>query len=181
MSPIVTITGSPSASSRTLALTEHVGGVLRGQGFTVDAVNVRELPAQDLLSARGDSPELRDALGLVERARGVVVTTPVYKAAYSGVLKTFLDLLPQSGLAGKIVLPLVTGGTVSHVLAIDYALRPVLHALGADHVVGGLFILDKLLERKPSGGLVISPDISQRLDNVLADFVASVRRRHLAI
>ena len=61
----------------------------------------------------------------------MVVSTPVYKAAYSGVLKVFLDLLPQFGLAGKVVLPLVTGGTASHVLAIDYALRPVLLALGA--------------------------------------------------
>src|SRR5256885_12419558 len=43
--------------------------------------------------------------------RSVVVATPIYKASYSGVLKSFLDLLPQFGLAGKVVLPLATGGT----------------------------------------------------------------------
>jgi FMN reductase len=49
----------------------------------------------------------------------------VYKAAYSGLLKTLLDLLPQCALAGKVVLPVVTCGSPAHVLAIDYALRPL--------------------------------------------------------
>jgi FMN reductase len=177
MSSIVTITGSPSESSRTLLLTDVVGAALRAQGFAVRGINVRDLPPDDLLYARGDSPKLKEALGLVEQASGVVVTTPVYKAAYTGVLKTFLDLLPQFGLGGKVVLPLVTGGTLAHVLAIDYALRPVLLALGAQHVVAGLFILDKFLERRPSGGLDISPEIRDRLDTVVADFAASIRCR----
>ncbi len=56
----------------------------------------------------------------------MVIGTPVYKAAYSGLLKSLLDLLPQYALAGKTVLPLATGGSTAHVLAIDYALRPVL-------------------------------------------------------
>jgi FMN reductase len=107
----------------------------------------------------------------------VIVSTPVYKASYTGVLKAFLDLLPQFGLNGKVVLPLVTGGTVSHVLAIDYALRPVLHALGAQHVVSGLFILDKLLELRPDGTLTVAPEISGRLAGVLDDFAGSLSRR----
>ena len=68
-------------------------------------------------------------------ARGLVIATPVYKAAYSGLLKTFLDLLPQFGLREKVILPLVTGGTPAHVLAIDYALRPVLNSLDPLHIV----------------------------------------------
>ena len=102
--------------------------------------------------------------------------TPVYKASYTGVLKTFLDLLPQFGLAGKVVLPLVTGGSLAHVLVIDYAFRPVLISLGAQHVVTGLFLHDKLLERREGGGLQIADEIRDRLDAVVADFVASLRR-----
>lgn len=175
MSLIVNIVGSPSADSRTLALTDTVGAALAAQQFEVRTINVRELPAEDLLHARTDSPQLREAFALVEQARGVVVATPIYKAAYTGVLKAFLDLLPQFGLRGKIVLPLATGGTVAHVLALDYALRPVLSSLGPTHVVAGLFILDKLLQRRATGGVDLDPEIAPRLDAVVADFVASLR------
>ena len=105
-----------------------------------------------------------------------MVATPVYKAAYSGVLKAFLDLLPQFGLARKVVLPLATGGTLAHVLAVDYGLRPVLASLGAWQVVAGLFLLDKLLERTPDGGLVVEAELDKRLQTAVSDFASAVRR-----
>lgn len=180
MSLVVTISGSPSSTSRTNELASTVGADLRARGFDVAAINVRDLPAEDLISARGDSPALRDALSALEAARGVVVLTPVYKAAYSGVLKTFLDLLPQFGLSNKVVLPLATGGTLAHVLAIDYALRPVLLALGARHVVTGLFLLDKLLDRRPEGGVIVNEEIRGRLDGVIGEFAAHVQLQEAA-
>jgi FMN reductase len=114
---------------------------------------------------------------LVALAEALVIATPIYKASYTGVLKTFLDLLPQLALAGKTVLPLATGGTIAHVLAIDYGLRPVLASLGAAHIVNGLFVLDKLLENEGTG-LVIEAEIGQRLDAVVDDFARSVERHH---
>lgn len=174
---IVTLSGSPSASSRTAALSRVVGQRLAGRGFEVQAINVRDLDAADLLHARVDSPSISAALGLVERAHGVVVATPIYKAAYSGILKAFLDLLPQFGLAGKSVLPLATGGTIAHVLAIDYALRPVLSSLGAAHIVTGLFLLDKTLA-VTDDGLTIDTDIDKRLNGVIDELASSVRRHH---
>lgn len=180
MALIVTISGSPSAGSRTQALAARVRGSLAASDFEVAEINVRDLPPDELIQGRVNSEPLRQALALIERAHGVVVLTPVYKASYTGVLKTFLDLLPQFGLAGKVVLPLATGGTIAHVLSIDYALRPVLHALGAQHVVGGLFILDKLLEPRSEGGFGVNQEIAGRLDAVVADFVASLRAREAA-
>jgi FMN reductase len=176
MSLVVTVSGSPSPASRTQELAAQVGVAIKARGFEVEAINVRDLPAEELLHARAGSPALQRAVGLIERARGVVISTPVYKASYTGVLKSFLDLLPQFGLGGKVVLPLVTGGTLAHVLAIDYALRPVLSSLGAQHIVAGLFILDKLIERRPAGGLDINPEIGARLDHAVADFVTSLQR-----
>src|SRR5687767_8176254 len=140
MARIVTISGSPSQTSRTSMLARLVGGKLQAEGFEVESIEVRDLPAEDLLLARATAPGISAALGLVERADGVVIATPIYKAAYSGALKAFLDLMPQFGLAGKVVLPLATGGSLAHVLAIDYALRPVLTSLNPLHVVAGLFI-----------------------------------------
>jgi FMN reductase len=49
------------------------------------------------------------------------------------------------------VLPILIGGAPVHTLALDYALRPVLAALGAPHVTLGCFLLDKHIERVPNG------------------------------
>lgn len=176
MTSIVTITGSPSLPSRSTAVALHVSDLLRARGFALETINVRDLPAEGLLTGRASDPGIAAAIGQVERADAVVVVTPIYKAAYTGALKAFLDVLPQFALAGKVVLPLATGGTLAHVLALDYALRPVLVALGAQHVVNGLFLLDKtvaIAER----GVAIEPDVEQRLAAVVDDFAASVSRR----
>jgi hypothetical protein len=58
----------------------------------------------------------------------------VYKASFSGALKTLLDLFPERALEGKVVLPFATGGTIAHMLAVDYALKPVLSALKAQEI-----------------------------------------------
>ena len=172
---ILTISGSPSTGSRTLLLAQQVNARLAAEGFEVGLINVRDLPAEELISAQVDSPRLREAVGLVERAQALVVATPVYKAAYAGVLKTFLDLLPQFALGGKTVLPLATGGSPAHVLSIDYALRPVLAALNARHVTNGYFFLDKQLEKTEGGQLRIDPQAQERFEPLLRDFVTSVR------
>jgi FMN reductase len=179
MPTVVTITGSPSLTSRSAAVARHVGAQLRTRGFAVEAINVRELPAVALLAAQVDDPAITAAIGQIERADAVVVSTPIYKAAYTGVLKAFLDLLPQFALAGKVVLPLATGGTIAHVLALDYALRPVLASLGAQHVVNGLFLLDKTLAISEAG-LTLDADVEHRLAAIVEDFATSVLRRAFA-
>jgi FMN reductase len=173
---LVLLSGSPSASSRTLRLLRHLGARLSGEGFDVTSLDVRDLPADDLISARASSPALAASLASIESAAGVVVGTPVYKAAYSGVLKTFLDLLPPRALAGKVVLPLMTGGTPAHALALDYALRPVLMALGGPHVVEGLFLLDKQIAEGEGGVAVLDADGERQLAACALAFAAALHR-----
>ncbi len=60
-----------------------------------------------------------------------MVATPVYKAAYTGLLKSFLDLYGNDGLAGVVAVPLVVSGNPGHALAGEVHLRPVLVELGA--------------------------------------------------
>ena len=106
----------------------------------------------------------------------VVVATPVYKAAYSGVLKVFLDLLPQTALKGKTVLPLATGGSPHHMLALDYALRPVLQSLGAKNILPGIYATDAQVVVNPEGGYHVDEDIGDRLD----DAVNTLINEHIA-
>lgn len=101
----------------------------------------------------------------------------MYKAAYSGLLKSLLDLLPQYALAGKTVLPLATGGSTAHVLAIDYALRPVLSSMGASHIVPGWFTLDKDVEVDDDGTLTVAPATATALEQVTDHFSAALGGR----
>ncbi|MFF1354709.1 NADPH-dependent FMN reductase [Streptomyces sp. NPDC058297] len=170
MATVLSISGSPSATSRTARLLRHLDTRLEAQGHEVLALDVRTLPAEALLGADFAHPAIVEATELLARADGVVVATPVYKAAYSGLLKALLDLLPQYGLAGKTVLPLATGGTTAHVLALDYALRPVLNSMGADHIVQGWFTLDKDITVAPDGAVSVAPGSAEALGRVVDQF-----------
>ena len=168
-STVLLIAGSPSESSRSAALLDAVSlRLAREDGLKVERLNIRELPAQALLLAEWGHPEIIKALAQVQRARAIVVATPVYKAAYSGVLKVLLDLLPQTALREKTVLPLATGGSPHHMLALDYALRPVLQSLSARHILPGVYATDAQIPRSPEGHYTPDAEIETRLDEAVA-------------
>lgn len=176
MTSVLIVSGSPSSTSRTERLARSVAESIRARDVNAELLDVRSLPAEDLLHARFDAPEIASALARVAAADGVVIATPIYKAAYSGLLKTFLDVLPQFGLRDKVVLPLATGGTVAHVLAIDYALRPVLSSLDPLHVVNGLFVLDKQITLEDDGGIELEASVQEKLASVIDQFLRGLKR-----
>lgn len=151
MTYAVTISGSPSAASRSARLLRFVESELVQSGIEVRRIDVRALSPAALLAADTSHDDLRHALAQVAGAQAVVVATPVYKAAYSGLLKAFLDVLPQDGLADKLIAPFATGGSPAHLLALDYALKPVLSALGAQHILRGVFAVDHQVPKEEGG------------------------------
>lgn len=177
---ITSLSASPSERSRSAWLTQFALTRLEGRSTRHDAILVRDLPAAALLSADVQDGSIAAAVQAVERADLVVVGTPIYKAAYSGLLKVFLDLLPPDALRDKLVLPLASGGSPAHFLALDYALKPVLSALGARHVLDGVFATDAQLRRLDlegrAGGFVPEPDLIARLDRALAPLAAFTPR-----
>jgi FMN reductase len=176
MATVLSVSGSPSRASRTTRLLRHVDARLTAHGHEVVPFEVRSLPAEALLTADTAHPEIARALELFARADGVVIGTPVYKAAYSGLLKTLLDVLPQYALAGKAVLPLATGGSAAHVLAVDYALRPVLSSMGAGHVTQGWFVLDRHITVGEDGATEIERETDVLLAPVVDAFAAALGR-----
>ena len=174
---ILLLAGSPSAPSRSTRLLHHVGDKLAHLGHRYARLDVRDLPGQAILRADWNDPDIKAALATVEEASAVVVATPVYKAAYSGILKAFLDLLPQFGLTNKLVLPLATGGSQSHMLALDYALRPVLHALDARHVLSSVYATGQQLIWNDATGLALDPAISWRVQAGVDALSDSLRAR----
>lgn len=168
------IADSPSERSRSAALLDAVSQRLHARGALVDRIHIRDLSPQALLLADFGHPTVVAATDQVAKARVLVVATPVYKAAYSGVLKVFLDLLPQTALKGKTVLPLATGGSPHHMLALDYALRPVLQSLGAKHILPGIYATDGQVALPPEGAYAVAPEIGQRIDEAVHQLVSEV-------
>ncbi|MGP3978834.1 NADPH-dependent FMN reductase [Streptomyces sp. 8N114] len=177
MATVLSVSGSPSPTSRTARLLRDLDARLTAQGHDVVPLDARTLPADALLHADFSHPAIVEAISLFTRADGVVIGTPVYKAAYSGLLKSLLDLLPQYALTGKTVLPLATGGTTAHVLAIDYALRPVLSSMGPAHITPGWFVLDKDITVGDDGTLTVAPGSAEALGQVTDQFSAALGGR----
>jgi len=175
---VVTLGGSPSQRSRSGVLLDHAKRWLNQQGVEVVSYQVRDFPAEDLLHARFDSPKIVDLLQQIENADGLVIATPVYKASFSGALKTVLDLLPERALSHKVVLPIATGGSIAHMLAVDYALKPVLSALKAQEMLQGIFAEDsQIAYGEGSAQAQLVPILEQRLQESLEQFYSALARR----
>ncbi|CAN5889800.1 hypothetical protein BH11PSE12_BH11PSE12_10860 [soil metagenome] len=168
---IILLSGSPSTLSRSSRLLHFVGDKLNEFGYHTLTIALRDLPAQALLHADFNNARLQEVRQQLAQADAVVIATPVYKAAYSGLLKIFLDMLPQDGLEGKLVLPLATGGSQSHMLALDYALRPVLSALAARHILPSVYATDAQVARSGPDAARTDPAIDLAIVKRLQDGV----------
>ncbi|MCV2395868.1 NAD(P)H-dependent oxidoreductase [Actinotalea sp. M2MS4P-6] len=116
---------------------------LRARGLDVadTTVELRE-HARDLtamLLTGTPTPALTGLLDEVGRADAVVLVTPIYSGAYTGMVKDLVDLLPEDALAGVPVLMGATGGTGRHALALDHTLRPLLGHVHAVTVPTAVF------------------------------------------
>jgi FMN reductase len=125
-------------------------------------LELRDLPLDGLIFGRA-SDALAHVHALIAGAQAIVLATPVYKAAYSGLLKTFLDYLPDGALRGKAAYPIATGGSNAHMLSIDYALKPVLSVLGASRILEGLYLTNEAIQVDAAGVATLGPENSERL------------------
>jgi FMN reductase len=113
----------------------------RGEDATVEVVELRE-HARDLadhLTTGFASPSLQAALDTVVGADAVVAVTPVFSASYSGLFKSFFDVVDKDGLIGTPVLLGATAGTARHSLVVEFAMRPLFAYLRAVPVPTGVF------------------------------------------
>nr|WP_296973332.1 NADPH-dependent FMN reductase [Thermobacillus sp. ZCTH02-B1] len=174
MAGVIMVNGSPNAASRLNGIVSHVRRRLALGGHAADEIRVADLPAQDLVLGRSDNPEIREAVGRVERADAVIFASPVYKASYTGLLKLFLDVLPQHILADKWVAPVFMGGTIAHLLAVEFAFKPVAAALGARRFAPSVYAVDVQVTRAERNGDVqfdLDDELKKRLDAMLDELV----------
>ncbi|GAA1784927.1 FMN reductase [Pseudarthrobacter sulfonivorans] len=94
---------------------------------TVDVVELRDLAvdiANNFVTGYA-APRLADVIAGVEASDGIIAVSPVFSASYSGLFKSFIDVLDPKSLEGKAVLLGATGGTDRHQMVLEYAMRPL--------------------------------------------------------
>lgn len=173
MGQIVIVSGSPSALSRLERILYYLGDLAETEGYTVKHISVKDMDADDLLFANFTSPKLKEITKTLETANGVIVGSPVYKASYSGVLKALFDILPQDILQNKYLLPVMTGGSSSHLLALEYALKPLLATMKAQNLKG-LYFQDSDID-KTTDNVIVDEDMLNRTKKQLHYFIEKIK------
>ncbi|PJJ72547.1 FMN reductase [Diaminobutyricimonas aerilata] len=142
-----------------------------GVRVEVTAIELRDL-AHDItnnLLTGFPSPKLQQALDAVTGSDGLIAVTPIFTTSYSGLFKSFVDVLDPQSLTDLPVLIGATGGTSRHSLALDYAIRPVFTYLHAVVAPTGVFAAS---EDWGAGGESSLPD---RIGRAAREFAALVR------
>jgi FMN reductase len=133
---VAVVTGNPKPASRTHGVAVAVADALGGATLVVDLAEYapRVFDWSDA--------ELNELTASVADADIAIFASPTYKAAYTGLLKAFLDRYGSNGLAGVVAVPVMTGGWPGHLLAVEVHLRPVLVELGATVPSRGLYVTE---------------------------------------
>lgn len=108
---------------------------------SAEVIELAPIAAQIAQSLVGGFPTeaVTDAIERLAAADALVVTTPVYKAGISGLLKSFIDLLDNDLLIAKPVLLAATAGSARHAMVVDDQLRPLFAFLRTLPVPTSLF------------------------------------------
>jgi len=133
--------------------------------------------AQDLsnhLVTGFPSPTLQTAIDAVTGADGLIVASPIFNASYSGLFKTFFDVIEHDSLEGRPVLLAATGGTARHSLALEHALRPLFSYLGADTVRTAVYAASEDWGRS---GVPADGSLVQRIDRAARELAAAMAAR----
>ena len=179
---VVTAGLSQPSSSRLLAdqLAAATEEALRAEGshVEVDVIELRDFAHAlvDNLLSGFPTGDLAQAVEAVRRADGLVAVTPVFNASYSGLFKTFFDVLEEGTLHGTPVLMGATAGTARHSLVLEFAMRPMFAHLKADVLPTSVFAAS---EDFGAGGAAGSLDA--RVRRAGSELASAVLRRPTAV
>ncbi|MFB7893414.1 FMN reductase [Microbacterium sp. NPDC056044] len=150
----------------------------RGMEIEVDVFELRDY-AHDItnnLLTGFAPPALESAINAVVSADAVIAVTPIFSTSYSGLFKSFIDVLDPDALTGKPVLIGANAGTARHSLAIDYAIRPLFTYLHAEPVSTGVFAASSDWGASADN---VAP-LGERIDRGARELAEAIERREPA-
>jgi FMN reductase len=175
---VVTAGLSQPSSTRLLAdqLSAAAVAAAGDAGVLLDTrvIELRDL-AHDLMNhmlTGFPSAALKDALDAVAGADALIAVSPIFTASYSGLFKSFFDVLDHEALVDKPVLIAATGGTARHSLALEHALRPMFAYLRAVTVPTSVFAASE-----DWGGDTADGALRARIDRAAAELAREIDRR----
>jgi FMN reductase len=177
---IAVVSAGLSQPSSTRLLGDRLGDAAatalrrHGEDVRVDVVELRDLAHDitDNLLTGFPSGALEEAVRLVADADAVVAVTPVFSASYSGLFKSFVDVLPEGTLDGTPTLLAATAGTARHSLVLEFAMRPLFAHLRAAVLPTSVFAASEDFGSTGAAG-----SLSGRVDRAAQELADAVRGR----
>lgn len=158
---VVAVSGGLQRSSKSTVLAQHLlSGIGKALPCQVQLITIGELASQFAgASLRTQLPlAVEQAVAAVEQADMLVVSTPVFRGAYTGLFKHFFDHIHQDALIDKPILLAATGGSQRHALMIDHQLRPLFSFFQARTLPLGVYATDSDFEQ----GQLSNPALLER-------------------
>jgi FMN reductase len=172
---VVVSSGLSQPSSTRLLADRLTQAVTQRVDAVVTVIELRDLAhdiADNLLTGF-PSPKLEAALTALSTADGAILVTPIFTTSYSGLFKSFIDVIDPDALAGLPVLIAATGGTERHSLALDYAIRPLFAYLHAVTVPTAVYAASS--DWGSAGGDASGGGLAERIDRAATELTALVR------
>jgi FMN reductase len=158
-----------TATVRALSVVEPASGV---QTHVIELRDLAHAITDNVLTGF-PSGALADAVRRVAEADAVIAVSPVYTGSYSGLFKSFLDVLEDGTLEGKPVLIAATAGTARHSLVLEFAMRPLFAYLRADVVPTAVFAASEDF----GAGSVRGGSLSTRIARAAGELAEKILRR----
>jgi FMN reductase len=178
---LAVVTAGLSQPSSTRLLADRLTAATRseldrlGEPVEVTVIELREY-AHDLMNhlLTGFAPAaLKEAIDAVATADGLIAVTPIFNASYSGLFKSFFDVIDDTMLTDKPVLAAATGGTARHSLAVEHALRPMFSYLHAVVVPTSVFAATE----DWAGSSGVDPGLRNRIRRAAGELADLIHRR----
>ncbi len=179
MVQIAIVSGGLGQPSATRLLAAHIATAVetaladRNLTMGTSMIELRPLGRSivDAMLTGFPSPELESAFRAITNAQGVIAVTPAFNASFSGLFKSFFDVLPEESLAEMPVLIAATGGTERHSLVLEHAMRPMFSYLHAIVSPIGVYAATDDFGTTQEG----ETGLSARIDKAARDFARLVQ------
>ena len=147
----VFISGSPQPTSRSARVAQAIAERLDAGELRVRRFGLSDFESSDLVYARADGRVPQHYLDVVKSSSALILSTPVYKATYSGGLKLLLDIIPPDALRGKTVLAVASARIGRHFQSVQRAFDDLYRFFDVGFVIPPVFVLDEQVQVSEHG------------------------------